>query len=70
MLMSEWIRENLVEPAKEKQRSRIEMRRKEAREAARAELIEEIREWDRRRRAAQQRGDSFDEQPPHLQDGA
>ena len=31
MLMSEWIRETLVEPAKEKQRSRIEMRREEGR---------------------------------------
>lgn len=66
MLMSEWIRQNLVEPAKERNRVRIERRREEGR----AELIAEIKEWDRRRRDAEQRGETFDEPLPFLENGS
>ncbi len=85
MLMSEWIRVNLVEPAKEKQRAKIEMRREEGRAEGRAEgrtegreegraegraqVIAEIKDWDSRRRAAEQRGETFDEPPPYLENG-
>ena len=82
MLMSEWIRVNLVEPAKEKQRAKIEMRREEGRAEGReegreegraegrAQLIAEIKDWDRRRRAAEQRGETFDELLPYLENGS
>ena len=70
MLMSEWIRVNLVEPAKEKQRAKIELRREEGREQGRAQVIAEIKDWDRRRRAAEQRGETFDELPPYLENGS
>ncbi len=63
MLMSEWIRHNLVEPAKER-------RREEGRAEARAELIAEIEEWDQRRRAAEERGETFDEPLPYLENGS
>ena len=63
MLMTEWIRENLVEPAKER-------RREEGREEARAELMAEFEDWDTRRRAAEERGESFDEPPPYARNGA
>lgn len=89
MLMSEWIRVKLVEPAKEQQRARIEMRleegrqkghaegrvegREEGREEGRAEVwaqvTAEIKEWDQRRRDAEQRGETFDELPPYLENG-
>ncbi len=63
MLMSEWIRQNLVEPAKER-------RREEGREEVRAHMIAEIRAWDRRRRDAEQRGEIFDEPLPYLENGS
>ncbi len=63
MLMSEWIRQNLVEPAKER-------RREEGRAEVRAQMIAEIKDWDRRRRAAEQRGESFDEPLPYLENGS
>ena len=97
MLMSEWIRVKLVEPAKEQQRARIEMRleegrqkghaegrvegreegrvegraegRVEGREEGRAQVITEMKDWDRRRRDAEQRGEKFDELPPYLENG-
>ena len=59
MLMSEWIRVNLVEPAKERRR-----------EEGRAEIIAEIEDWDTRRRAAEERGEFFDEPPPYTRNGA
>ena len=59
MLMSEWIRQNLVEPAKERRRAE-----------GRAQVIAEIKDWDRRRRAAEQRGETFDELPPYLENGS
>ncbi|MXX91894.1 MAG: hypothetical protein F4Y63_00375 [Chloroflexi bacterium] len=74
MLMSEWIRVNLVEPAKEKQRARIEMRLEEGRAKGlaegRAEVIAEMKDWDQRRRAAEQRGETFDEPLPYLENGS
>lgn len=82
MLMSEWIRVNLVEPAKEKQRARIEMRleegrakglvegRVQGRAEGRAQVIAEMKDWDRRRRAAEQRGETFDEPLPYLENGS
>ena len=70
MLMTEWIRVNLVEPAKERQHARIERRREEGREEARAELMAEFEDWDTRRRAAEERGEFFDEPPPYARNGA
>ena len=82
MLMSEWIRVKLVEPAKREQKARMEMRveeaveegrvegREEGREEGRAELIAEMRDWDRRRRSAEQYGEKFDEPPPYLENGS
>ena len=66
MLMSEWIRVNLVEPAKE--RRRVEGHA-EGREEARAELMAEFEDWDTRRRAAEERGEFFDEPPPYARNG-
>ena len=63
MLMSEWIRQNLVEPAKER-------RREEGRAEVRAQVIAEMKDWDRRRRAAEQRGETFDEPLPYLENGS
>ena len=62
MLMTEWIRENLVEPVKER-------RREGGRLEGRAELIAEIKEWERRRQAAKERGEAFNEPPPYSQNG-
>lgn len=70
MLMSEWIRVNLVEPAKERNRVRIEKRREEGRAEFRAQVIAEMKDWDRRRRAAEQRGETFDEPLPYLENGS
>ena len=87
MLMSEWIRVNLVEPAKERRREegRVEGRKEgrvqgheegrveghaEGREEARAELMAEFEDWDTRRRAAEERGEFFDEPPPYARNGA
>ncbi len=71
MLMSEWIRVNLVEPAKERRREegRVEGR-EEGRAEGREELIVEIEDWDTRRRAAEERGEFFDEPPPYARNGA
>ena len=63
MLMSEWIRQNLVEPAKERNRA-------EGRAQVRAQMIAEIKEWDQRRRAAEQRGEAFDEPLPYLENAS
>ena len=63
MLMSEWIRHNLVEPAKER-------RREEGRAEFRAQVIAEMKDWDRRRRAAEQRGETFDEPLPYLENAS
>lgn len=63
MLMSEWIRQNLVEPAKER-------RREEGRAEVRAQVSAEIKDWDRRRRDAEQRGETFDEPMPYLENGS
>lgn len=63
MLMSEWIRHNLVEPAKER-------RREEGRAEGRAQVIAEMKDWDQRRRAAEQRGETFDEPLPYLENGS
>ena len=79
MLMSEWIRVNLVEPAKERRREegRVEGReegraegRVEGHAEGREELIVEIEDWDTRRRAAEERGEFFDEPPPYARNGA
>ncbi len=67
MLMTEWIRVNLVEPAKERRR---EEGRVEGRKEGRAEIIAEIEDWDTRRRAAEERGEFFDEPPPYARNGA
>lgn len=70
MLMSEWIRQNLVEPAKERNRVRIERRREEGRAEIRAQVIAKMKNWDQRRRAAEQRGETFDEPLPYLENGS
>ena len=79
MLMTEWIRVNLVEPAKERRREegRVEGRKEgrvqgheEGRAEGREELIVEIEDWDTRRRAAEKRGEFFDEPPPYARNGA
>ena len=59
MLMSEWIRVNLVEPAKERRR-----------EEGRAALIAEIEDWEQRRQTAEEHGELFDEPPPYARNGA
>ena len=91
MLVSEWIRRNLVEATKERQfaeglnqglkQGRAEGRsegrsegladglaegRSEGLAEGRAQLIEEISDWEERRREAQERGEAFDESPPYL----
>ena len=63
MLMSEWIRQNLVEPAKERNRE-------QGRAEVRAQVRAEMKDWDRRRQAAEQRGEKFLEPPPYLENGS
>ncbi len=55
MFTGMWIRQKFLEPLKESQRAE-----------GRAEMIIEMKEWDRRRRDAEARGESFDETPPYL----
>jgi hypothetical protein len=62
MLMSEWIRVNLVEPAKER-------RREEGREEGREEAIVAFRDWYRRQQSAFSRGEPFDDPPPFMRNG-
>ena len=79
MVMAQWIRQKYLEPLKERQRAEwraegIEAGREEGletgRDEGRAELIEEMKDWDSRRRESEARGESFDEPPPYLQNGA
>ena len=86
MLMSEWIRVKLVEPAKREQEARMEMRFEKAVEKAvekvweearvqgraegRTQVIAEMKDWDRRRRAAEECGEKFDEPLPYLENGS
>ncbi len=77
MLMSEWIRVRLVEPAKERQRETIERRLEEGRvrgleeghrqglNAANAAALE----WFRRYEEANRKGEHLDEDPPFMQNG-
>ncbi len=63
MLMSEWIRQNLVEPAKERNRE-------QGRAEVRAQVRAEMKDWDRRRQASERRGETFHEPPPYLENGS
>ncbi len=75
MLLSDWVRMNLVEPAIERRREegreegRAEGRkqgRAEGRKEGRAEMILEMKDWELRRQEAEERGEPFDEPPPYL----
>ena len=83
MVMAQWLRQKYLEPLKERQRAEwraegieagreegLEAGREEGREEGRAELIAEMKDWDSRRRESEARGESFDEPPPYLQNGA
>ncbi len=71
MVMAQWIRQKYLEPLKERQRAEWRAEGIEAgREEGRAELIEEMKDWDSRRRESEARGETFDEPPPYLQNGA
>ena len=67
MVTAMWIRQKFLEPLKERQRAEG---RAEGRAQARAELIAQINEWEKRRRDAEARGETFDETPPYLQNGS
>ena len=59
--------------AKVREEARVEGReegRVEGREEGRAGLIAEMKDWDRRRRTAEQYGEKFDEPPPYLENGS
>ena len=62
MVTAMWIRQKFLEPLKERQRA-------EGRAQGRAELIAQINEWEKRRRDAEKRGETFDEAPPYLENG-
>lgn len=55
MFTAMWIRQRFLEPLKERQRAE-----------GRAEMISEMKEWDRRRSDAEARGEPFSETPPYL----
>ena len=74
MVMANWFRQNYLEPLKERQRNEgLELGLKEGREQgleqgreeALTQVKAEIREWDRRRREAEARGERFDDPPPY-----
>ena len=73
MLMSEWIRFKLVEPAKERQRETIERRLEEGRTEGRRQGLnaanEAALEWFRRYEEANRKGEHLDEDPPFMQNG-
>ena len=62
MVTAMWIRQRFLEPLKERQRA-------EGHAEGRAELIEQIKEWESRRRDAEARGETFDEPPPYSSNG-
>ena len=58
MVIADWLRTKLVEPLQESLRE-------EGREEGRAEAIRIWREWNRRRREAEARGEQFNEPEPY-----
>lgn len=75
MLLSHWERLRGRRQREERDQAiregrKLEQERQEGRQEGRAELIAEIEEWDRRRRAAEQRGETFDEPLPYLENGS
>ena len=58
MVLADYLREKLVVPLQEK-------RRAEGRAEGRAEANRNWRQWNRRRREAESRGESFDEPEPY-----
>ena len=70
MFTGAWLRQRYLEPLKERQRAEKERQRAEWSAKGRAELIAEMKDWDRRRRDAEARGESFEETPPYLRNGS
>lgn len=74
MLLSHW--ERLREQRQRDERDqairegrKLEQERQEGRQEGREQMIAEMKDWDRRRRDAEQRGETFDEPPPYLENG-
>lgn len=74
MLLSHW--ERLREQRQRDERDqairegrKLEQERQEGRQEGREQMIAEMKDWDRRRRDAEQRGETFDELPPYLENG-
>ena len=63
MVLANYLRQNLLEPLKERQRMEG---RVEGREEGRVESYAEWRAWNDRREKAAARGEPFDEPPPSL----
>ncbi len=78
MIISNYLKIRLLKPAEERimargraeeraqSEKRIAQARAEAHAQARAEANRKVAEWNRRRLAAQERGEPFDEPPPDL----
>ncbi len=62
MVTGEWLRQNLLEPLKEKQRQ-------EGREQGREEERQVWKAWNQRRLDAEAKGETFDEPIPESQNG-
>ena len=75
MVLANYLRQNLLEPLKERQRREgweeglemgIALGREEGREEGRSESDARWRAWNDRREKAESRGEPFDEPPPYF----
>ena len=71
MVLANYLRQNLLEPLKERQRREgletgIALGREEGREEGRSESDARWRAWNDRREKAEARGEPFDEPPPYF----
>ena len=65
MVIAQWFEDTYIKPSRERREKKW---RDAGKDAGRAELIAEIRDWEQRRNAATENGEDFTEPPPYAED--